>query len=34
MTLAETRTDHPLEMTTAEEVDAVREVLTGAGLLT
>ncbi|ODT98925.1 MAG: hypothetical protein ABS81_26755 [Pseudonocardia sp. SCN 72-86] len=34
MTLAESRTTHPLTMTTAEEVAAVREVLVDAGLLT
>ncbi len=34
MTLAETRTLHPLEMTTADEVDAVRAALVAAGLLT
>ncbi|RTL66948.1 MAG: primary-amine oxidase [Pseudonocardiaceae bacterium] len=34
MTLAESRTTHPLTMTTPEEVAAVREVLVDAGLLT
>ncbi|MHA6779592.1 primary-amine oxidase [Pseudonocardia saturnea] len=34
MTLAETRTTHPLELTTAAEVDAVRAALAAAGLLT
>jgi primary-amine oxidase len=33
MTLAETRTTHPLELTTAAEVDAVRTALVAAGLL-
>ena len=34
MTLAEIRTAHPLDMTTADEVDAVRAALVAAGLLT
>lgn len=34
MTTLETRTGHPLEMTTEAEVTAVRDVLTDAGLLT
>jgi primary-amine oxidase len=34
VTLAETRTTHPLELTTAAEVDAVRAALVDAGLLT
>jgi len=34
MTLAESRTTHPLTMTTPEEAAAVREVLVDAGLLT